>query len=218
MAVGSTNPVKVDGVRSAFESCLADLGGEAVAAAGFPAASGVPDQPMGDRETRQGAINRARAAYEAHLAQEGAPPSFAVGVEGGLAEDACLSDHGCGSDAALVCMAWIAILKVEAGGAERWGFGRSGAFELPPKVTELVRGGMELGDADDLFFGRTNSKHGLGTVGVLTKGRVSRALYMEQTMHFALIPFLNEGIYFAGASPPKKEATAAAAAGEASSS
>jgi inosine/xanthosine triphosphatase len=31
-------------------------------------------------------------------------------------------------------------------------------LQLPPKIVELLQQGMELGDADDIVFGQTNSK------------------------------------------------------------
>ena len=60
--VGSTNEVKVGAVRevSAEYPCIA--GAEIV---GVEAASGVADQPKTLDETIRGAINRAKAAFEA---------------------------------------------------------------------------------------------------------------------------------------------------------
>uniref|UniRef100_A0A7S1XVG7 inosine/xanthosine triphosphatase n=1 Tax=Phaeomonas parva TaxID=124430 RepID=A0A7S1XVG7_9STRA len=200
VAVGSKNPVKVEGVRAAMEKVVADLPEAApwpkvaltVSALGFDVESDVPAQPMGDAETRQGAINRARRAFEAFEVAEGCAPNYAVGVEGGLCEDPCLADHGVGMDG-LSCMAWIAVFRPDGG---QWGFGRSGAFALPPALTARVRSGMELGHAHDEFFATVNSKQAGGTVGLLTRGRVSRALYMEQTMTLALVPFFCPEYYF----------------------
>jgi len=142
---------------------------------------------MGDRETRQGAINRAKKAAEAFAAEQGKAPDYAVGVEGGLCEDACFDEHGVGTNT-LQCMAWISIYRPAEG---RWGFGRSGAFPLPPALTQLVRQGMELGEAHDLYFSTVNSKQAGGTIGMLSKGRMSRAQYMQHTMMMALVPFVS---------------------------
>ena len=50
---------------------------------------GVSDQPFGDVETREGAMNRAQAAYDAAcsgIEDEKEYPDFAVGLEGGIGE------------------------------------------------------------------------------------------------------------------------------------
>ena len=54
-----------------------------------PCTTGVSDQPFGDAETRLGAMNRAKAAYDAAAGctndkNENCHPDFAVGLEGGL--------------------------------------------------------------------------------------------------------------------------------------
>ena len=48
---------------------------------------------------------------------------------------------------------------------ERLGKARTGGFMLPSKVAEYIHEGLELGDADDLVFGTTNSKQVNGAVG-----------------------------------------------------
>eukprot|EP00968_Pinguiococcus_pyrenoidosus_P020444 scaffold2393_cov267-Pinguiococcus_pyrenoidosus.AAC.27 len=126
-------------------------------------------------------------AVEAFAAEQGKAPDYAVGVEGGLCEDACFDEHGVGTNT-LQCMAWISIYRPAEG---RWGFGRSGAFPLPPALTQLVRQGMELGEAHDLYFSTVNSKQAGGTIGMLSKGRMSRAQYMQHTMMMALVPFVS---------------------------
>jgi non-canonical (house-cleaning) NTP pyrophosphatase len=54
---------------------------------------------------------------------------------------------------------------------------------------------MELGDADDLVFGRQNSKQKSGAVGLLTHNRVTRRTLYEQAVVLALIPFINPDLY-----------------------
>jgi non-canonical (house-cleaning) NTP pyrophosphatase len=57
---------------------------------------------------------------------------------------------------------------------------------------------MELGDADDLFYQRKNSKQLNGSVGLLTNDLFTRtSLYVEAVM-LALIPFKNPGLYTNG--------------------
>lgn len=73
VAVGSTNPAKVEAVREVFLGIYGDV--EVVP---IEVDSGVPDQPVGLEETVKGAINRAKQAIEKTDAD------FGVGIEAGL--------------------------------------------------------------------------------------------------------------------------------------
>mmetsp|Transcript_32183 Transcript_32183/g.66205 ORF Transcript_32183/g.66205 Transcript_32183/m.66205 type:complete len:276 (-) Transcript_32183:15-842(-) len=137
VAVGSKNPCKIEAVRKAFREILDrganDGNSDNVTASSrsvvkleisaFDVPSGVPDQPFGDPETRQGAMNRAQAAFNAAIEAAGDDfsqyPDFAVGLEGGLEKHLYkpqqLSTNGVGGDGMqqteeLWCMAWMAIL------------------------------------------------------------------------------------------------------------
>jgi len=59
----------------------------------------------------------------------------------------------------------------------------------------LIRQGKELGEADDIVFGRSNSKQENGAVGLLTDNAIDRAQLYEHAMILALIPFKNEALY-----------------------
>ena len=61
---------------------------------------------------------------------------------------------------------------------------------LPPVVAELVRGGLELGDAMDRVAGTHNVKQGQGAVGLLTLGLIDRQRAYEALITYALAPFL----------------------------
>ena len=88
--------------------------------------------------------------------------------------------------------AWVVVKTKE----NRFGKGRTGTFFLPPRVAELIKQGKELGDADDIVFGRTNSKQENGAVGILTDNVVDRAKYYTEAVVLALIPFKNKQLYF----------------------
>ncbi|MEN1729003.1 MAG: inosine/xanthosine triphosphatase [Pseudomonadota bacterium] len=173
LIVASTNPVKLraveTGVQKAFPRLSLEMGSVAVE-------SGVSEQPSMDAETLTGAENRARSARAAH--PEG---DYWFGVEGGV-ED---SSNG------LLTFAWIVV--VDARG--RVGRARSAAFLLPEAVAEKVRGGMELGHADDEVFGRTDSKRRDGAIGLLTKGALDRAGLYAPAVTAAMIPFLHPDLY-----------------------
>ena len=143
---------------------------------GVSVASGVSDHPMSDEETFTGAINRMNAA-----SLEVSDADFWVGIEGGIEE----------RQGEMATIAWI-LVKSRDG---RIGKGRTGTFFLPTAIAEHVRNGVELGLADDLVFGRTNSKQGNGAVGILTDDVIDRTRYYTDAVVFALIPFKNESLF-----------------------
>mmetsp|Transcript_33257 Transcript_33257/g.72564 ORF Transcript_33257/g.72564 Transcript_33257/m.72564 type:complete len:119 (+) Transcript_33257:158-514(+) len=103
-----------------------------------------------------------------------------VAIEGGVRWD---------DEEELECFAWV-VVKSGSEGAESKA--RSASFVLPKEVANLVRGGMELGDADDQFFNRVNSGQGSGTVGRLTHGLIDRSQYYSHAVTLALIPLMNK--------------------------
>jgi inosine/xanthosine triphosphatase len=166
VAVGSLNPVKLGASRAVIERLAS--GAEVV---GLAAASGVPDQPWGDDETIRGALARARAARLATDADLG------IGIEGGVVAN---------DDGSVRTCAWAAIVTRDG----REGVGGSLVMTLPADVAKLVRGGMELGHAMDAVTGSRNVKQGLGAVGILTRGLVSRQQAYESLIAYAFAPLL----------------------------
>ncbi len=167
--VASTNPVKLQATLNAFERLFA---GEDFVVEGVSVPSGVSDQPMTNNETLLGASNRAQ--YVAQQAKNS--DTYAVGIEGGV-ED---------SSQGLAAFAWVVVQR-----GDTLGKGRTGTFFLPDEVAELVRGGLELGDADDIAFGQSNSKQKNGAVGLLTGNVITRTTFYEQAVIMALVPFKN---------------------------
>ena len=192
VAVGSKNPVKVNSAKAAFETCFPK---HTIDCVGIDVPSGVPDQPWGDVETRQGACARAVAVGAAHKESYGVDCDFAVGLEGGIVDDSLAAAHPTvkGLPSTVVsCFAWMAILSCSSA-APRWGLARTASFPLPPPMVELiVRDKMELGDADDKIFADTNSKQKGGTIGKLTNGVIDRTAYYEHAITCALCPFLHD--------------------------
>ena len=172
--VASKNPVKIKAALSGFQKMFPD---QAFEIEGVSALSGVSDQPQSDAETLQGARTRVENARLQHPHAD-----FCVGIEGGIEE----------KNGEMEAFAWIAINAKDG----RAGRGKTGTFFLPPRIAELVREGKELGEADDIVFGRTNSKQENGAVGLLTDNVVHRASYYTETVVLALIPFKNRHLYF----------------------
>lgn len=185
IVVASTNPVKLRGALGGFIAMFPAIAWQA---RGVSVPSGVAAQPLTSQETLRGALNRARAARA--LAPDA---DFCVGIEGGVE----FEPAGNLTAAELWTFAWVAVL-----GGELTGKGRTAMLALPPAVAGLVRQGKELGEADDIVFGRTNSKQESGAVGLLTGDVIDRAAYYTHAVTLALIPFKNEALYpLAGRSP-----------------
>ena len=169
VTVGSTNPVKVSASRAVVERLFAGA-----QVSGAAVSSGVPDQPWGDEETIRGALARAHAARDATDADIG------IGIEGGVVENA---------DGTVRTCAWAAAVTRDG----RHGVGGSLALTLPRHVAELVRAGSELGHAMDAVTGTRNIKQGVGAVGILTHGLVTRQQAYETLVAYALVPLLDPG-------------------------
>ncbi len=172
IALASENPVKARAALRGFERMFPGRRFRVVEA---PAASGVRDQPMSSAETLRGAHNRARGAAEVRPEAD-----FWVGIEGGVEE----------SGGALEAFAWIVVRS-----AERVGCSRSATFYLPEEVARRVRGGEELGLADDAVFGRSGSKQEGGAVGILTGDAIDRCELYAHAVVLALVPFKNPELY-----------------------
>lgn len=175
VAVGSTNPVKIAAVGAAMAHAF-----PAAQVGGVDTDSGVPTQPWGDAETRQGALNRARAALAA------AGSDLGVGLEGGLVD----------TELGLMTCAWCVIVDGEG----RTGVGGGVHVLLPPGVADALRAGAELGPAMDELTGQHNTKQGQGAVGILTGGLSNRQLAYEQLVAMALAPFVRAE-YYQGSQP-----------------
>ena len=145
---------------------------------GIDVPTGVSAQPLSDVETLQGARKRAQNARE-----QVPMADFWVGIEGGV-------DKLPGEPDNLLTFAWVVVLS-----AGQAGCARTGAFMLPADVAELVRGGIELGEADDQVFGTQGSKQQNGAVGLLTHNALTRAEFYAQAVQLALIPFINPKLY-----------------------
>ena len=195
--VGSLSPAKVEAAGRALARAFPDAGpwlgegggarrpgGGAPRLEGLAAPSGVRDQPWGDEETERGAWARLEHVAAAR------PGALALAVEGGV-DWARAPGGGAGGERLLECFAWC----VARGPCGREGRARTASFPLPPAVSALVAQGVELGDADDRVFCQSGSKRGGGSVGLLTRGLITRADYYEQAFLLSLIPVLQPELF-----------------------
>lgn len=170
--VASKNPIKINAVKLGYRKVFSNLDFECE---GVSVPSDVSDQPMSNQETLNGAINRAT-----HAKNDFPNAKFWVGIEGGIEK--------MGEE--MMAFAWIVVLS-----KDKMGKARTGTFFLPPKVVVLINQGKELGEADDIVFGHSNSKQKNGAVGILTGNIIDRTQFYVEAMVLGLIPFLNKEIY-----------------------
>lgn len=147
IAVGTTNPAKVEAVKAGFQGIEAVFSPVSVP-------SGVADQPFSDEETIMGAVNRAQSS----LAEAGA--EIGIGLEGGVTE----------TPAGLFLCNWGALADetgstIVAGGAR---------ILLPEAVANAVRSGSELGIVMAEYTKKLDVSKKEGAIGVFTDGLITR--------------------------------------------
>jgi inosine/xanthosine triphosphatase len=167
--IASKNPVKINATQKAFEDVFTDR----FEFEGISADSLVSDQPMSNDETLKGAINRLQNIQ--HLEAD-----YLVSIEGGV--DLLDSNYE--------AFAWIVISD-----KQKIGKAKTATFPLTLKISNLIKEGYELGDADDMVFKRSNSKQKNGAVGILTDNLINRTDYYAHAIILALIPFRNSKLY-----------------------
>ena len=170
VAVGSENPAKVSAVRTVFWR----LGLREVTA--LAVSSGVRAQPLGLEETRSGAEHRAHAA----LGHTGA--CYGVGLEAGV-------DLADGESVFLLNVAVV----LDRAGRRHWALGPQ--LLLPPSAAAAVREGEELASVIDRLSGMQDLRSGIGAIGWLTGGVVSREQCWAVTLACAIAPLLHPGLY-----------------------
>lgn len=164
IAVGSTNPVKTEAVRTVMEKVFGDVKIIAV-----NVTSDVPEQPWGE-ETCRGAANRAKTAMNGH--------DLSVGIEAGVFEmyDGIYDIQHC--------------VILDRNG--RMTIGMSSGFRYPDDVAEMLRNGSTVGDAMRTLYTKDARGRKEGAVGVLSKGLLDRKSLTEQSVTAAMIPRMKD--------------------------
>ena len=170
IAVGSTNPVKVQAVRATL---MRVWPGCEVLPVAVP--SGISEMPLHDRETIAGARNRARAARAALDADLG------VGLEGGVHPD----------PEGMMLTGWVIV----ADGNGREGVGGAARMPLPAHIATRIQNGEELGPIMDELLDDHNTRQKGGAVGALTNGLVLRGETFAVAVAYALAPFVAEELF-----------------------
>ena len=170
--VGSKNPVKLNATRNILRNIYGEIDISSI-----DVESGVPDQPFGLDETIKGAVNRAKKAYSDDF-------DLSVGIESGLMETP-------NTITGYIDLQWCAIFD-----GDRITLGVSSGFEYPPEVIKEVLNGFEVGDVMDRITGITDLGTKKGAVSYLSKDMLDRTENTEQCVLTAMIPRMNEDIYF----------------------
>ncbi len=171
VSIGSKNPIKINAVKSAFGKAFPRARYAAV-----DAPSGISSMPMSARETRLGAIFRAKYALSNISGAD-----FGVGVEGGVERTV---------DGFMVC-GYVCVVDRKG----RRGVGGGTSIPLPRMVGRELLKGRELGEIIDELTGRRSVKQQEGALGVLTKNITNREEYFRVAAACAMAPFLNKKLY-----------------------
>jgi len=165
VAIGSTNPVKINAVKYAFKKAYKNC--EFV---GLEAESEISDQPIGEEVTRKGAFNRAKNVLKK------AKADFGIGLEGGVME----------TEFGMMTSAWCCIIDKK--GKASYGGGMN--FHLPEIVAEKIRNGGELGPIMDELLNEKDWKKKGGAIEIFTGGLLSRTKAYQRLVEMALTKFV----------------------------
>lgn len=170
VAVGSTNPAKLNAVRDAVARVWPDA-----VVRGADVDTGVSAMPMSDAECLAGARNRAAVA-RAMLDAD-----FGVGLEGGVNPE----------PTGLMLLGWVVVCHRDG----REGVACSAKIPLPEPIAARVRAGEELGPLMDAITGKVNLRQKGGASGVLSAGLVRRQDKFAMAVAYALSPFVAPEFY-----------------------
>lgn len=157
LCVGSANPVKINAVTIAGSETWPEA-----TVHGFDVPSGIPEQPFGDDQTRLGAQNRARAAFERGSGEYGHKVSemLGIGLEGGVIEQ-----YG-----ELWSTVWVAVTA----DTETFFESNGARFKVPNQIAQPILAGEEMGPVVAAVVGDSDVRKKQGAIGVVTNNFVDR--------------------------------------------
>ncbi|MBT7499643.1 MAG: DUF84 family protein [Candidatus Pacebacteria bacterium] len=154
--VGSTNPVKINSVINAASETWPE--GQVQ---GFKTASGIPEQPIGDLVTKQGAENRARAVLKIAQQKNIDKDFLGVGLEGGVFTD---------GEGVMWTTVWVAVIDLKGD----LYFTNGARFPVPSIVADRIRNKEEMGPIIAQVVGEEDIRSKQGMIGIITEGFVDR--------------------------------------------
>lgn len=170
--IASKNPIKTNAAKIGFAKMFPD---DNFKFESTSVPSNVPNQPIGDRETMLGALNRAN-----NVKKVAPDADYWIGMEGGIER----------SNEEVGAFSWIVIISNNTVGKAK-----TGTFFLPKRIVKLIDSGKELGEAGSIIFEQTNLKQKSGVIGILTNNTVDRTKWYSEAVVLALIPFKNQTFY-----------------------
>ena len=173
--IGSENIVKIESARQSFSKFFKSL-----EVKGLGVDSDVSAQPFNE-DTFTGAKNRAEQVKRINDEQS-LNANFFVGIEGGV-----LQLHN----------RWFQFTVIYILDSQhRDSFSTSGLYELPDWIVEKLLAGSELRQIIEELAQDSNIKEKQSASGFFTNGAVDRLQNYTQAITFALIPFLQDSLYF----------------------
>ncbi len=189
IGIGSLNKVKVFACKQAFTDVLETFGEDGNQdSTEFRSAetqTGIPDMPLTMDELLRGARERAFFVYD-HLNAEGWPPTYAIGMEGGVYK--LISET---QQETAVLQSWVFAYNGKQGY-----YACSPAISLPPAIVKpLFEEHKELAPVIDQLSGKKDVRSNEGTFGVLSRGLITRSDSFRMAITNAIIPFFNQQYY-----------------------
>jgi len=183
ICIGSLNPAKINAVKIAFSNYFNNY-----EIFQIKVDSKVSSQPIGLINIIKGAINRAKSSlsylkYEKNFKFH----TFGVGIEAGLAKVP-------NSYSGYMDFQYCAIINE----ANKITLGSGIAFEYPKFVIDeiLADKNKEIGEIIGKLAGNKNLKNQSGAISFLSKNRITRTEILTQAVICALLPILNEKLYY----------------------
>ena len=183
IVVGSENPTKIHAAKMAFMKAFPN---EPLEVVGVKVSSGVPDQPQGQNQTIEGAINRAKRALE-----QTPDADFGVGEEGGMQPFDFVYTGSVQNKEKWFETGWCVVIDTKG----LIGIGSSIHMEVPPKLMKHVSEGKELGTATDIAFATVESGKQAGFFGLMTNNHIDRTSAYADGILAALTRFLHPRLY-----------------------
>ena len=195
--VGSSNPLKAEAVANVFRKVFK----REIIVKRVKINLKIPEQPF-DEETLQGAIERAKRAFQK---REQVFPDYGVGIEGGLIRLASsqvkslqVKDVTC---ELIFSVQFCAIIDKKG----KLTVGHGSGFVLPDQIIAKLKQGQTLSRVMEELSGIKEIDKKMGAIGFLSKGLLNRRELTEQAVLMALIPRIRQELYSFEQGPQQRE-------------
>lgn len=187
VAIASENKPKVAACKKVFNDLKDEIGSNAKYSFIVKSVeSGVANMPLTLDDLLTGAKNRTNTLSKI-LISENRPADYYIGLEGGF----FIKYNKESNNPVVFLESWV-----YASNGKKGYWGSSGSIEVPSKIAdEIIKSGKELGDVIDNRMNQKGIRSNEGTIGILTKNKITRQQFFESALLFALTPFYNSTLY-----------------------